>query len=218
MLAKCTVFLAIAKQGHLLLLAAPLLVACGSVSGRTHLVTEKAFTDTDKSTIDLTLSAAMTPLEDLGLRKRKIPGILTTLMQDPYALPANYSCEAVKSEMADLTLIIGPDIDSKPQAALSAQEEYLEKGGNLLQDAVVGFVRSQTDFLPFRSILRRLTGANSHEKAVAQALQAGTLRRAYLRGLADARFGDKCLPKPKIITAATDEKNDSPVLEFVKQW
>lgn len=218
MLAKYAVIFAVAKQGHLLLMIAPLLIACGTVSEKSHLVTEKAFTDTDKSTIDLTLSAAMTPLEDLGLRKRKIPTILNTVIKDPYSLPAHYTCETVKGEMADLTLIIGPDIDSKPKAALSAQEEIMEKGSSLLEDAVVGFVRSQTDFLPFRSILRRLTGANTHEKAVAQALQAGTLRRAYLRGLADARFGNQCLPKPKIITAATDEKKPSAVLEFVKKW
>ncbi len=207
-----------AKQVRILLLATPLLVACETVSTRSHLVTEKSLTDKEKGTVDLAFSAAMTPLEDLGVRKRKIPEVLTKLMKDPYQLPADFKCDTVKTEMADLSLILGPDVDAAPKVALSAQEQYMEVGGNLMQDAVVSLVRSQTDFLPFRSILRRLTGANSHEKAVNKALNAGQLRRAYLRGLADAKFGDSCMPRPKIVTAAAEEKKDSPALEFVKKW
>ncbi len=205
---------------QILIFAAPLLAACGSVetvSEKSHLVTEKSLTDKDKSTADLAFSAAMTPLEDIGLRKRKIPELLKKLMDDPYQIPADFQCEAVKAELADLSLLLGDDAD-KPKAALSAREQYMEVGGNLVQDAVVSVVRSQTDFLPFRSILRRLTGANSHEKAVNKALQAGNMRRAYLRGLSDAKFGDACMPRPRIITAKAEEKNDDLALEFVKKW
>lgn len=220
MLAKIAVNFVIPPRLMGLALLLPLLAACGmgeAVSSRTHLVTHKSLNDRELGTVDKAFSAAMTPLEDIGLRKRKIPGILKVLREDPYALPPQLSCDTVKSEMADLTLVLGPDVDT-PKVALTEEEQYREVGGNLLEDAVVGLVRSQTDFLPFRSILRRLTGANSHEKKVNQALEAGKLRRAYLRGLADAKFGDSCMPKPKILKAEAEEKKDSPALEFVKKW
>lgn len=204
------------RHGFLLIGVLPLLGACGFFSGGAAPLTEKPLTD-NGSTANAVFSAALTPLEDIGIRKRKIPQMLDELGDNPYARPSALHCETVKEELRQLAALIGPDMDS-PKETLSAAGEYREAGEKLANDALVGFVRSQADFIPLRSIIRRLSGANAHEKHVARAIEAGKLRRAYLRGLADARFGATCLPRPKILTARAGEKNDSPGLEFVRKW
>lgn len=203
----------------LVILSLPL-VACGdgSASDKMSMVTKKSLNDDKEGTIKRTFSAAMSPLEDIGLRKRDIPDLLAQLSENPYFPPPKpFKCDGVKQEMADLDVLLGPDIDA-PKVALSANAQYVEAGTEMVQDAVVGLVKSQVNVIPFRSIVRRITGADSHEKAVAKAVEGGKLRRAYLRGLAHAQFGDSCLPTPRIITAeqATAEKADSQDLELAK--
>lgn len=177
------------------------------------MLTEKPLNLDQEGVKKQAFSAALTPLEDLGLRQRKIPEMLKMLADDPYTPPDAIACENIKQEMADLTVLLGPDVDT-PQMALSAQDQMMETGGNLVTDAVVGLVRNQVSIIPFRSVVRRLTGAQSHEKAVSRAVEAGKLRRAYLRGLADAKFGYHCIPKVKIITATADEKKPDPGVEI----
>jgi len=41
--------------------------------------------------------------------------------------------------------------------------------------------------IPFRGWVRKLTGAERHDKLVANAIGAGRVRRAYLKGLGEAR-------------------------------
>lgn len=202
-----------------LLLAAPFLFACETITsydlGKNQL-TAKPLSDNGQGTVKKAFSAALTPLEDLGVRKREIPDMLRMLAENPYMPPAKYSCDEIKHEMTDLTVLLGPDVDT-PKVALSAQDQMMEDGSNMVEDAVVGLVRSQTSIIPLRSIVRRLTGANSHEKQVAKAVEAGKLRRAYLRGLAHAKFDNACIPHPEVITATAEPKNDAVPLEIAKK-
>ena len=46
--------------------------------------------------------------------------------------------------------------------------------------------RTVEGFVPFRSWLRKLSGAEKHSKQVAAAITAGAIRRAYLKGRGDA--------------------------------
>ncbi|HEX5775342.1 MAG TPA: hypothetical protein VFX95_01555, partial [Caulobacteraceae bacterium] len=43
------------------------------------------------------------------------------------------------------------------------------------------------DVIPFRGWVRKLTGAERHDRLVGQAIHAGQVRRAYLKGLGEAR-------------------------------
>ena len=195
------------------------LIACGTVSENAHYVTSKpltekkevSFTDAGKASF----SAALSPLEDLGLRKRDIPEILSRLAKNPYYPPPKpFRCDDVKQEMAQLDYLLGDEPHAQPQAALSDNEEYVMAGAEMVQDTVVGMVKSQVNIIPFKSIVRRITGANKHEKLVAKAMQGGVLRRAYLRGLSAAEFGDSCLPGPRVMTASAEgetPEEDGPV-------
>ena len=195
------------------------LMACTTISENKQHFTSKPLRAKEEITLkgagEASFSAALTPLEDLGLRKRDIPEFLAQLAKNPYYPPPKpFKCDDVKHEMAQLDELLGGDAD-EPKVALGDGEEYAMAGAEMIQDTVVGMVKSQVNIIPFKSIVRRLTGANKHEKLVAKAIQGGNLRRAYLRGLSTAQFGDSCLPGPRVVTAELNpdgtEKAPEPV-------
>ena len=177
-----------------------ILAACGDAR-------EQVATKAD-GTINKAAHAALTPLDDVGIRRGDIPEELKMLVENPYSTPKPLKCTTVKSELAKLDELLGPDMDA-PKVALSDNEQYAAKGAEFIEEGIVGFVRSQTSIIPFRSIVRSLTGAKSHEKAIAKAQEAGKLRRAYLKGLASAKFGKSCPLAPIIVTATNDTTKDA---------
>jgi hypothetical protein len=48
-----------------------------------------------------------------------------------------------------------------------------------------------SDAIPFRGWVRKLSGAEKHERLVRDAITAGAVRRAYLKGLGEAKG---CMP------------------------
>lgn len=166
--------------------------------------------------------AASGMLDDLNLRREEIPPLLKTAMKDPYAMPSHFECSTVKDELVQLDAMLGADVESsgEPLTALISYDEskpgeendltpklpnmpeipdnatLVNKGADVAHDHALDFVRDQTDLLPFKSIIRSITGANQHAKKVDKARHAGQLRRAYLKGLAQAKFGKACLAPP----------------------
>jgi hypothetical protein len=79
---------------------------------------------------------------------------------------------------------LGPDMDASRS---STEPGLLEQGGNLVGNSAIDALRGTTqDLIPFRSWVRRLTGAESHSKEVASAIAAGIVRRAYLKGIGES--------------------------------
>ena len=53
-----------------------------------------------------------------------------------------------------------------------------------IAEAMLDAIRdAATDFIPYRSWVRRLTGAQARSRTVQDAVEAGRLRRAFLKGL-----------------------------------
>lgn len=133
--------------------------------------------------------AAMTPLGDLNLVQTEIPAALKEATAGPYALPGDVTCGHLDSMVAALDDALGPDID-RPRD--SKDTDLLDQGVDMAEDASVSAVRRTVEgFVPFRSWLRKLSGAERHSKRVTTAITAGTMRRAYLKGL---RRGLGCVP------------------------
>lgn len=85
---------------------------------------------------------------------------------------------------------LGPDVDAPRDGSDPA---LLERGVDMAEDASVSAVRRTVEgFVPFRSWLRKLSGAERHSRKVSAAITAGAMRRAYLKGL---RQGQGC-PAP----------------------
>lgn len=113
---------------------------------------------------------AMTPLEDLNLANDPIPPALLRAREDIYANPGYSSCAELRQPIADLDAVLGEDYDT-------ATPEEREMSAEKIAKQIVG------SLIPFRGIIRELTGANKHAYEFSQAIVAGLSRRAYLKGL-----------------------------------
>lgn len=128
--------------------------------------------------------AAITPLSDLNVVQEEIPVALQVAAQGPYAAPKEAGCAAIATEVHALDEALGADLDD-PKGG--DKPSLLSRGTDLAENAGVSAVRRTVEgFVPFRSWLRKLSGAEKHSKQVAAAITAGAIRRAYLKGRGDA--------------------------------
>ena len=147
--------------------------------------------------------AALSPLEDLNLRRDQIPPLLAE-MKNPYELPANLSCEEIVSMLVPLNTVLGPDWDtSDPDERLNT-----EKLADEAADAALGAVESGvTGWIPYRGLLREATGAAAHQRKYNQAYRIGAQRRTYLKGYGLAMNCDlPARPDFEAMASDTDSK------------
>lgn len=117
------------------------------------------------------------PFRDTGWTRENPPEVLIRAAAAPYALPTDGECSAILNEIAALDLVLGPDLDDP----VAREEESEFDASGLLSGAIGGIVG-----LPYRSIVRRLSGASGRERVLRDAIFAGMVRRAFLKGLARA--------------------------------
>jgi hypothetical protein len=114
------------------------------------------------------------PLRDLSVLRDAPPALLAEVAAAPFRLSADVDCRALMEEIAALDGILGPDID----VAHDPNDETFS--ATELLTGAVGGVWS----LPYRSIVRRITGANRRERELRHAILAGMVRRGFLKGTA----------------------------------
>ncbi len=130
----------------------------------------RSIRDKDVNAVDV----VATPVSDLGLRNGKIPPVLEAAVADPYDMAGIRTCAQISTRVGELDAVLGPDRDIPQDRA-----EKLSAGR--VAQAAVG------SFIPFRGIIREVSGANSHQRKVNDAVEAGTARRAFLKGYGQAR-------------------------------
>jgi hypothetical protein len=129
--------------------------------------------------------AVTTPLSDLNLVQAPIPAALREAHKAPYATPADSSCEQLASLVQALDEVLGTDLDAPPTPG---NPGLVERGSKEVGNAAAGALKSAAEgIVPFRGWVRKLSGAERYSKEVAAAIAAGTVRRAYLKGLGEAR-------------------------------
>ncbi len=127
-------------------------------------------------------SAAAQPLRDLNLKHPEIPPVLADAAAAPYAPPATRDCPTAAKEIAALDLVLGLDLD-----ALAKTPTGAAKDNSFAADIVVDAVRSAAGgWIPVRGVVRRVTGAEQQARLLRQAILAGEIRRAYLKGLGES--------------------------------
>jgi hypothetical protein len=127
------------------------------------------------------VDAATAPLNDLNLVHAEIPKVLADAQLQPYVAPAILNCASLSAAIHDLDAALGPDLDTPVS---DANPGLIERGIAEAKNAAVGAVRSTAEgLIPFRSWVRKLTGAERYSKRVAAAIAAGTVRRAFLKGI-----------------------------------
>ena len=160
----------------LLLTALALTLAAGCATQPAAEVTGKAVSQTRAGLAD----AAMTPLEDLNLKRDAIPPILAS-MGNPYEVPHDITCEQIASEVEQLNAVLGPDWDAVKEADDSTVSE---QAADVTSDGILKAVASEAGgLIPYRGWVRQLSGAKRHEAKVKQAISKGSARRTYLKAV-----------------------------------
>lgn len=133
--------------------------------------------------------AVTAPLADVNLTQTAIPPVLSRAVASPYAMDGLSRCEGIAAEIGRIDAALGPDLDEAPPPD---QRGRARKLGDAAKDAAVGEVRDRSrSLVPFRGWVRKLSGAEKHDKAVAAAIEAGRIRRGYLKGVGMQR---NCAP------------------------
>ena len=121
------------------------------------------------------------PVRDVGIDKTKIPPVLQEAFDAPYATPKRQDCRWLNYELARLDQALGPDFD-----VTKAKEDKVE------QIAFAGGEMLVNSFIPFRGLVREISGAAPADRRMKAAVNAGLARRGYVRGLAQAK---SCAPE-----------------------
>lgn len=118
---------------------------------------------------------ATTPLSDFNLKKDEVPAVLITAREKPYSLAGMSRCPAISAEIGQLDAVLGDDIDI-------ARDD----GGAKVSVGSVAksLVRS---LIPFGGVIRELSGAGGQERMWNEAIYAGSVRRAFLKGIGQQR-------------------------------
>lgn len=125
--------------------------------------------------------AVEAPLADLNLVQEKIPVVLEAAVKAPYALPSQRDCPALANEVQALDGALGADLDTPPTVA---NPGLLARGSSMVGDAANDALKGAAEsVIPFRGWVRKLDGAERHSKEVAAAIAAGSVRRAFLKGV-----------------------------------
>lgn len=166
---------------HVLLLAPVLALLAGCVSNQMN---RDGTVQTTAQANRAGIGGAVTaPLRDVNVVRTKIPEPLLEALAEPYARPPDAGCAAIIAQVTALDETLGADWDiqnpEKPRK--DRMMEQAESGAyGLMAGAAQGVI-------PFRGWVRKLTGAERHDRLVGNAIAAGRVRRAYLKGLGESR-------------------------------
>ena len=150
--------------------------------------------------------AARQPLEDFNVAKDEIPAKLIAIQDDPYATKNMRTCYQIGSEVAELNEVLGADVDSSDEAKRKTVDSAIAVGGGIIAGLV-----------PFRGLVREVSGANAAEKRYQRALYSGISRRSFLKGLGQAK-GCKPPAAPSAMAAKpAAEKDGKPAKKTKKR-
>lgn len=127
-----------------------------------------------KETIDDTKDVVSQPAKDVGIAKNKIPPSLVEASNAPYSLAGLKTCRQIADAVLVLDAALGPDYSAGgPNNKMSV--------GKAAGGAVVN------SLIPFRGVVREVSGAAAADRRLVAATQAGFARRGFLRGVHQTR-------------------------------
>lgn len=120
---------------------------------------------------------ASQPARDVGVAKEHIPDVLIQAAENPYSTDGVHTCRQLVLAMKDLNEVLGSDYIAGQQSKENKAGKLAEAGGKTVVNALI----------PFRGLVREISGAAPAERRYNAALDAGLARRGFLRGLALAK-------------------------------
>lgn len=129
----------------------------------------------DRPMINHMENAVTQPAKDFNLKKDEIPARLLEIEKAPYDLTGIRGCRAINTEIVSLRPMLGPDVNEGFELSRT------EKRERSVSRVAGGMLAS---IIPFRGVVREVTGANEAQQRYEQALAAGFARRSFLKGMA----------------------------------
>ena len=120
----------------------------------------------------------LSPLSDVNLRKKAIPPVLLAAAENPYAMSGLKSCASYSAAISELDGSLGDDFDVVQD---KTRDEKRGNGAGSLAKAVIG------GLIPFHGVIREVSGANGQQRNWDRALYAGSVRRAFLKGIGQTK-------------------------------
>lgn len=134
-------------------------------------------------------SAVVSPLGDLNIMQIAIPAVLSEAVKNPYKMPSSNTCQELTEQVQLLDAALGPDFDAK---SAEGGQTFMDQGQEFAQNEAIGSVeRTIQGVVPFRSWIRKISGAEKRSKELSTAVAAGVVRRAFLKGMGEER---SCAP------------------------
>lgn len=128
-------------------------------------------------TLDKAGTIASQPVRDVGLDKDEIPPILLKAMDNPYAPPPSRTCKGLNTSLAELNAVLGEDFTAGAAANENRTGKIAEAVGKTIVNSLI----------PFRGLVREISGAAPAQRRLQAAVTAGIARRGYMRGQAAAK-------------------------------
>lgn len=122
---------------------------------------------------DKAMDIGAQPARDFGMAKREIPPILQKAYDAPYSLKTSDTCAALETEIVALNGALGPDLDSEGANNESRDGKMAEAGGKMVVNSLI----------PFRGLVREISGAAPADRHLNNLVDAGLARRGFLRGV-----------------------------------
>jgi hypothetical protein len=120
---------------------------------------------------------ATQPVRDVGLSKIDIPPILVMARENPYSLKDTRTCAQLATQIKALSVELGDDFAVGNEKKENRVGRLAEAGGKTAVNSL----------LPFRGLVREISGAAPAQRRLNDAVDAGFARRGFLRGIHTAR-------------------------------
>lgn len=120
---------------------------------------------------------AAQPARDVGVVKTKIPPVLERAADGPYSLSGLSGCRQLTTAIRALNGALGPDFGEATPVSGSKAGQIAKIGGEAIVDSII----------PFRGLVREVSGAAPAQRRLEAATYAGLARRGFLRGVYSAR-------------------------------
>jgi hypothetical protein len=150
--------------------------------------------------------AAAIPLRDVGIIRPEIPLLLRNL-QYPYSTANLADCAAVTREIGQLDSVLGPE-SYQP----GPNRNIWDRSGDFVEEQTIEAAETTAeDLIPFRSWVRRISGASRAEREALRAVANGQQRRTFLRGYGASLGCPSIIPPPPPAAHRSRSDNDQPV-------
>ncbi|WP_404710631.1 hypothetical protein [Sphingomonas sp. MMS24-J13] len=122
-------------------------------------------------------SIAVQPLRDINAKKTVIPPVLQSAIAAPYSPAGAANCAQIQAGLRALNAVLGPDFGTGTAHNEDRASQLAAEGGKTVVNSLI----------PFRGLVREVSGAAPAERRLNAAMDGGYARRGFLRGVALAK-------------------------------